>query len=134
MKKNISVSVIVPAYNEEGNIEAAISGVIQEVKKTTENYEIVVVNDGSTDKTAQIVKQKFSNNKHVILIDRKINFGLAYTFLEGLKNAKKDYITVFHGDNDASPVTVRQMITNAYKADIISTYPAHKRSRSIPRI
>lgn len=85
----IKVSIIMPAYNAERFIENALASIPKR-----EDIEIIVVNDGSTDKTAEIAK-KFD----VKLIDRKENLGIGYSRREALTYAKGEYIMMFDSDD-----------------------------------
>ena len=58
-----SLSIIIPAYNEEKNISRLKTELIPEIRKITSNYEIIIVNDGSKDKTEKIVKEFIRNLK-----------------------------------------------------------------------
>jgi glycosyltransferase involved in cell wall biosynthesis len=133
MKEKISLSIIIPAYNEEENILAAINAVEKEMSDMPVNYEIVVVDDGSTDRTKEIVTKYIKNKKNLKLYSRKNNMGLGFTFLEGLLHASKEYITEFHGDNESSTDFLRDFIKLIDQADIISAYSINQESRSIFR-
>ena len=85
----IKVSIIMPAYNAERFIENALASIPKR-----EDIEIIVVNDGSTDKTAEIAK-KFD----VKLIDRKENLGIGYSRKEALNYVQGEYIMFFDSDD-----------------------------------
>ena len=92
------ISVITPAYNHEKYIGACIQSVLDQ---TWENWEQIIVNDGSTDNTAQVVKEfalkdpriKFFDNKNIGI------FRLAETYNFALSQAKGDYIAILEGDD-----------------------------------
>jgi dolichol-phosphate mannosyltransferase len=133
MKMRIGISVIVPAYNEEGNIRNTVIGISDHLKKLVNDFEIIVVNDGSTDKTSQIIRKLIKNNYRIKLIDRKVNLGFGYTISEGIQTAKKEYITQFHGDNDASLSVLDGLIKNYNSGDIVTNYPAVTVARPLYR-
>lgn len=85
----IKVSIIMPAYNAERFIKNSLSSI-----PNREDIEVIVVNDGSTDKTAEIAKEF-----NVKLIDRKENLGIGYSRREGLTYAKGEYIMMFDSDD-----------------------------------
>lgn len=130
MKTNISLSVIIPAFNEAGNIMDAVNGLDELLKKYVRDYELIVINDGSSDTTAWLVKKLAAKNKKIRFIDRQTNLGFGLTVREGINAASKKYITQFHGDNDASPESIIQLINNIGNSDLIITYPTHKGNRS----
>ncbi|MCK5761112.1 MAG: glycosyltransferase family 2 protein [Candidatus Delongbacteria bacterium] len=89
-----SVSVIIPAFNEELAIEKFLNEVQKFMKKNFSDYEIIVVNDASTDKTPDIV----SSIKNIILITHPYNKGNGSTVRTGIRNAKKDYVVMLDAD------------------------------------
>lgn len=87
-----STLVVVPAFNEEENILM----VIEDLKKYQNNYDYVVINDGSTDKTREVCKK---NN--IPLIDLPVNLGLSGAFSTGMKYAyEKGYDSLIQFDAD----------------------------------
>lgn len=92
MKKNSDTLVIIPAYNEEANIEQ----VVQRLVSHHPNLDYIVVNDGSIDDTAKIARRN-----HFSLLDLSVNLGLAGAFQAGMRYALKmqyDYAVQFDGD------------------------------------
>ncbi len=86
------VLVVIPAYNEEANIEA----VVGELERDYPQLDYIVVNDGSSDKTAQICRERGYN-----LLDLTVNLGLAGCFQAGMKYAyKKGYACAIQFDGD----------------------------------
>ena len=90
------ISIIIPAYNEEKSIEENIIEIksILNRNKKYKNYEIIVVNDGSTDSTRDIALK----NK-VKVVDNLDNMGYGYSLKKGIDNAKYDTIVILDGDN-----------------------------------
>ena len=98
MKKNIKFSIIMCAYNVEEYIERAIDSVY---KQNYKNYELIIVNDGSTDKTLQKVRQakkKYKMNNIFIINNRK-NIGLGGSRNIGVKKAIGEYILYLDCDD-----------------------------------
>jgi glycosyltransferase involved in cell wall biosynthesis len=129
----IDLSIIIGAYNEEKNIQNAISSVVNSLKHKVSDLEIIVVDDGSTDKTSQIVKQEIRKNKKIKLISRSINKGLGYSFVEGLKQATNTYVTVYPGDNDLSADSLIALIRSIQSHDLVVTHPKNTKKRSRTR-
>jgi len=92
----MSVSIILPTYDESGNIIALVNKIIAEVSKSTMNYEVIVVDDNSPDKTAEICEKHFLKNRKVKTYIRRYDKGLARAILYGIKKSKKT-ITRFNG-------------------------------------
>jgi len=89
------VSLIVPAYNEEASIADCISS-LKRMDYPKNLYEVIIVNDGSKDKTAEIAKKYASDN--IVLIDNSGNKGKARSLNHGISLAKGDYIACMDAD------------------------------------
>lgn len=94
------VSIIMPAFNADKYIEEAIDSVINQ---TYANWELLVINDGSTDSTAKIVEGFLSRDTRVQLYNNEENKGLCFTRNRGLQLAKGKYIANLDSDDIALP-------------------------------
>lgn len=95
----LGCSVVIPCYNEEGNILEAI----QRVPNMGEKTEIIVVNDGSTDKTADIVRKLQGNYQNLKLVDYSPNRGKGYAVSRGFEAATQDVIMILDADMSVMP-------------------------------
>ena len=93
-----SISIVLPALNEEGNIEAAIQDIQSYFNSREEKYEIIVINDGSTDSTGDIAERLAKENGSVRVIHHPVNKGYGSALKEGFENSKYKY--VFFTDSD----------------------------------
>lgn len=107
----MKISVVIPAYNEEHYIKACLDGLQKQVKKP---YEIIVVDNNSTDKTAEIVK----NYKNVKLLKQKIKGTIATRNL-GFDSAKGDIIARCDADTVVSPDWVKNIANDFKKSNSI---------------
>ena len=89
------ISVIVAAYNVESYVEKCIESLL---KQTYTNLEIIIVEDGSKDKTWEVL-QKYQKNKKIKLLKNPENKGLSYSRNRGLENASGDYIGYIDSDD-----------------------------------
>lgn len=113
-----SLSLFFPAYNEEANAKETILKAIKVLEKNVKNWEILVINDGSKDRTKEIVEAIQKGDKRVRLINHGVNRGYGAAFKSGLYNAKYDWITFtdIDGQFDFSEITnffEKQRETNA---------------------
>ena len=96
----ISLSIIIPVYNEQKTILKILKK-INVLKKYSE-LEIIVINDGSTDKTLDILIE--NKNLYTKLIEIKNNSGKGKAVIEGLKKVKSDYVVIQDADLEYDPV------------------------------
>lgn len=92
-----SLSIIIPVYNEEQSLKYILNDTVENLPKLVRNFEIIVVDDGSKDKTRQIIRlfaEKFSK----VRVIRQKHSGFNKALLVGIKEAKKDYVAYMQGD------------------------------------
>ena len=100
--QKIHLSVIIPAYNEEKRLQETLIEIDNYLSRQTYSYEIIVVDDGSKDRTAQLVKDLIFKVKNLRLIDNKENRGKGYVVRQGILEAKGEYRLFTDADNSTS--------------------------------
>lgn len=133
IKKKDSISIIIPAFNEEESIIGAIKTITEVVEPITNDYEIIIVNDGSTDRTQHIVDVLAKKNKHVHVLTHQKNEGIGISIRDGIKHATKKYITGFPGDNDVFHKTFKDLLQARRADSIVSLYMTSMSEREIIR-
>ncbi|MDD5067757.1 MAG: glycosyltransferase family 2 protein [bacterium] len=119
-----SVSVVIPAYNEEPNIRKTVEDVLSASRTASTPVEIIIVDDHSTDKTLFVSQQAAKKNKNVIVHHNAVNRGLGYNFIMGIKMARHEYVVMIPGDNEVgrgSIVTLFRALQHT-KADLLIPY------------
>ncbi|MBO9732627.1 MAG: glycosyltransferase family 2 protein [Chitinophaga sp.] len=109
MDKNINtplVTVFMPAYNGEAYIEKAIQSVLDQ---SFTNFELLIINDGSTDRTLEIIR-KFTDPR-IRLVHNDGNKGLTFTRNRGIEEAKGQYIAILDCDDIAMPDRLKAQIS-----------------------
>jgi dolichol-phosphate mannosyltransferase len=112
-------SVILPTYNEKGNITELITEIIKVLETEMINFEIIVVDDNSPDGTAYSVKDTFSNDNRIRLFVRKYERGLATAIKYGIEQSKGDILTVMDTDFNHNPSVIPQLIGFLKYYDIV---------------
>lgn len=111
-----SLSVIIPAYNEEEAIEQTIKNLKKELGNLNLDYEIIVVNDGSTDKTKGILE----NIKGIKLINHHHNRGYGAALKTGIKEAKSDNLLFFDADGQHKTEHIPELIKHTDDFDMVA--------------
>lgn len=100
MKKTPKISVLMPTYNAEEYIATAIESILNQ---TFSDFEFIIINDGSTDNTADIVKTYAKADKRIKFVDNKKNQGLVAVLNQGLDMANGEYIARMDSDDISLP-------------------------------
>lgn len=103
------LSVIVPLYNEEEIVEKTFLTLEEELKGL--NHQIIFVNDGSKDKTKEILEKLLESTPHNQLVNFSRNFGHQAAFSAGLQHAKGDAVVIIDGDLQDPPSLIHDMIS-----------------------
>ena len=110
MKKNGFLSVIIPCYNEEEGIGLTIQTLTSTMEKAHIPYELVLVNDGSKDRTFEIIRQSFVKDpNHIRGVAFTRNFGKESAILAGMRYARGDCAVVIDSDLQHPPEVIPQM-------------------------
>jgi glycosyltransferase involved in cell wall biosynthesis len=126
----LSLSVFFPAYNDAGTIASLVITALQSASKLTPNYEIIVVNDGSADSTAQILDELARVYPQLKIVTHPVNRGYGGALRSGFSNASKDVIFYTDGDAQYDPSEIELLWPMmAPDVDLVNGY---KISRSDP--
>src|SRR4026209_2710027 len=98
-RKPAGLSVFFPAYNDSGTIASMVIRAVKAASELTPDYEVIVVNDGSTDATAEIADELSRTYPHVRVVHHPANRGYGGALQTGFRTAAKDLI--FYTDGDA---------------------------------
>lgn len=123
-ENNFDLSIIIPCLNEELHIVPTLKEVEKAMSTLDITYEVIVINDGSHDKTQQEV-EKFLNENLTFpgkIYENIKNKGLAQSYLDGAFLATGKYCLLISGDNVESAETIRSILAEMGKKDIVITY------------
>ena len=93
-----SLSVFFPTYNEEGNIKSTVTKAKAVLQKYVENWEILIVNDGSTDRTKEISEELSMEDERIKVFNHEVNRGYGASLKSGFYNAKYPWIVFTDSD------------------------------------
>ncbi|HEV7920499.1 MAG TPA: glycosyltransferase family 2 protein [Thermoanaerobaculia bacterium] len=119
-----SVSFVIPMYNEELNIEHAITAAVEALIKYTDDYEIVIVDDASTDDSATFVARAAEDNPRIRMIRHAKNRKLGGTLRSGFAAATKDIVLYMDADLPFDPDVLGRALRAMHVtgADLIAGY------------
>jgi glycosyltransferase involved in cell wall biosynthesis len=117
-----TLSVIIPAYREAENIVGTLENVTSALAPLQLTHEILVIDDGSTDGTGDIVRSNLDRFPNVTLLVNERNMGFGWTYRRGVQAASLGHIVMVHGDNAWGAATLQEFFGEVGKADIIVGY------------
>lgn len=129
-----TLTIVVTCRNEEGNIDATINTIFNANKNFGYGLDIIIVNDGSVDKTLEKALSLQSGHENIRVINHKNDpKGLGTSFLKGLILAKGEYFTLFPGDNQITEDYMVSLFSKAGVADLVLSYPKNSEIRPLKR-
>lgn len=116
MSKLEGISAFFPAYNEEGNVEKMCASLKTILPQVAEDYEIIIVNDGSKDKTREIADRLVREDPHIRTVHHERNLGYGAAIRSGIQACQKESLFFTDGDNqfDVSQLSTLVPLISGY--------------------
>lgn len=117
----MDLSVIAPVYNEEGNLEPLVKSLHNTLSAMGKSYEIIFINDGSTDRSENILTELKKNYPAIVLISLKRNFGQTAALSAGFNQALGDIVVTMDSDGQNDPADIPRLIAQLEEGyDVVS--------------
>lgn len=127
------MTIAIPVYNEEENIEWVIKDTLKTLPKYFKDWEIIAVNDGSNDRTEQILDRLVTQNPRLKVIHQE-HGGYSKAMLTGIKSATKDYIAYMPADGQFLVSDMRHCFKIMSKNDLVLGYRGSRPDYTVKRI
>ena len=132
----MKLSLIVPCYNEQDNVELFYSETVKAFADTNIDYEFVFVNDGSKDDTIKNLKKLYNDKKdsNITVVSFSRNFGKEAAIYAGIKNSVGDYVSIIDADLQQRPEVVVEMmgiLENNPDLDCVAAYQEKRKENAI---
>jgi polyisoprenyl-phosphate glycosyltransferase len=125
------VSIVIPSFNEEGNIKVMVEALHFELKKIDIDYEMIFVDDGSKDKTLSILQTISKSDSKLFFVELSRNFGHQNALMAGLDLASGDAIITMDGDMQHPPSLIPEMISK-WKEGYDVVYTRRLEDKNLP--
>jgi glycosyltransferase involved in cell wall biosynthesis len=122
-----SISLVMPAHNEAENIEPVVTEAVPALAAVSNEFEIIVVDDGSKDDTAGVTRRLMETEPHLRLVQHPVNKGFGAAVLTGLTSATKDWVLYTDADRQFVLAELASFMPYTDKADLIAGYRAPRR-------
>jgi len=121
---------MVPAFNEEAYIRNTVESLIQSAKKHNVDLDVIIINDGSTDRTQDIITELVTEHAFIRCISHGKNLGIGVSLKSALKVGVGDKFLIVGGDGDLSEDGISTLFKHMNQAEITSIYYLNKEKRS----
>ena len=129
-----SLSIVLPAYNEEANVAIAVEQVSAVAQRLGMDYEIILVNDGSSDRTGDIGRELMERIPNFRLVEHHPNRGYGGSLKAGFAAASKDLIAFTPADNQFDFAEITRLLERLDDAEIVSGYRAERQDTFIRKL
>ena len=129
-----SVSIIVPALNEEKSLRATVQDIMNELQKNSIDGEIIIIDDGSKDNTGKIAEElSAAVGSNVKVLHHSRPMGIGCCFRDGISHADKEAITWLPGDGENDPYEIIKYLPLLQHVDIVNPFVINRGERSFLR-
>jgi glycosyltransferase involved in cell wall biosynthesis len=133
-RKGIDISVVIPVYNEEENLPILIPKLMEVLEGIGKPYEMIFVDDGSTDRSRPFLKQKASQHPQIHVLGFKKNCGETAAGAAGLKEARGEIIVTIDADLQNDPKDIPRMLEYLKDYDMVTGWREKREDSWVKRI
>jgi glycosyltransferase involved in cell wall biosynthesis len=131
--KNISLSVFFPCHNEQDNVERVVRQALEVLPQFSDDFEVIIVNDGSADRTGEIADRLAAADPRVRAVHHPQNQGYGGALQSGLRAAKKDWIFYTDGDGQFDVRELSLLIEKIDQFDVVAGYRLNRQEGLVRR-
>jgi glycosyltransferase involved in cell wall biosynthesis len=134
MENNVDISLVVPLYNEEENVKMLHASIRKVLDNLDKKYEIIFIDDGSTDKTFEMLKSIHNENLKVKIIKFRGNFGQSAAMAAGFEAAQGEVVFAMDGDLQNDPGDIPELLKKLDEGyDVVSGWRKDRKDKLIIR-
>ena len=131
---SVSISVFFPCYNEQDNVAQTVNRALAVLEKLGADFEVIIVNDGSSDSTGRIADEIAGQNSRVKVVHHPTNLGYGAALQSGFKTAAKKLVFYTDGDGQFDINEMPPLLPLMMQYDIVSCYRLNRQDNLIRKI
>jgi dolichol-phosphate mannosyltransferase len=132
--EQIEISVVVPVYNEEGNLPVLIPALVEVLKNLGRSYEMIFVDDGSSDESRRILKKMASEHASLRILRFKENRGLSTALVAGMREARGEIIITLDSDLQNDPADIPRLLECLDRYDMATGWRQKREDKWLKKI
>ncbi len=132
--RKVSLSVVLPCYNEEANVERTTRAALAACPAVSDDFEVIIVNDGSADRTGELADHLASEDPRIRVVHNRPNQGYGGALQAGFRAATKDWVFYTDGDGQFDFAELPLVIALLDRYDIVSAYRLNRQDPAIRRL
>jgi glycosyltransferase involved in cell wall biosynthesis len=132
--EQIEISVVVPVYNEEGNLPVLIPALVEVLKNLGRSYEMIFVDDGSSDESRRILKEMASEHASLRILRLKENRGLSTALVAGMREARGEIIVTLDSDLQNDPADIPRLLEYLDRYDMATGWRQKREDKWLKKI
>ena len=129
----LGISLILPAYNEELNLKKTVVSIIGILEELRKEYELIIVDDASTDRTRDIAEELAKNHRRIIVKNHKKNIGFGGAIKSGMNMARFDNVMYYPVDSIPTSMELQNYLALIKHSDIVVGYRRDRMGHSLYR-
>jgi len=133
-QRPVSISVFFPCYNEQDNVARTTEQALAVLEKLNADFEVIIVNDGSSDATAQIADEITAKNSRVKVVHHPTNLGYGAALQSGFKTASKELVFYTDGDGQFDINEMPPLLPMMQEYDIVTCYRLNRQDNLVRKI
>ena len=129
-----NVSVVLPIYNEEGNIASLVEEIAGVLERSALSFEIICVDDGSTDKSLDMLRALSQKDERVVVVPHRKNFGQSAAMATGFRHAKNEIVVTLDSDGQNNPSDIPFLLEKLPEYDCVCGIRKKRRDNWVRKI
>jgi len=127
------ITAVMPSLNEEGNLSAAVANVLESFQRLGINGQLLIVNDGSSDRTGEMAKEFSQKHANVEVIHHASPQGIGASFWDGVRSADGEVVTMIPGDGENDAAEIFRYLPLMSQVDIVVPFVFNRGVRTFKR-
>jgi glycosyltransferase involved in cell wall biosynthesis len=132
--KPLSLTVFFPCYNEEANVERTTEAALAACRRIADDFEVIIVNDGSKDKTGEIADRLAAEHPRVRAVHNQPNLGYGGALQRGYREATKDWVFYTDGDGQFDFEEIDGLLPLLEEYDAVSAYRLNRQDSLVRKV